>query len=290
MKAVPSFEVLTPSSALEVVSILAEDGEGRATLYAGGTDLMPMMKRGKLSPRKVVDLSGVPELSYVRFDGFFFRVGALTPIQDLAASPLIPSRLYSIRSLADYFGSEATRHMATVGGNLASGGERDIPLILNSLDGEVKVVSAAGERTAKPSELNLRGDELIVEAFFPDWGERSFSWFAKFEKRASNGIGVVTAAVSLKMEDDYVEKLRVVLNRVEGRTMGRVIGLEEELTGSRLSASTIRDAVENHVSRIRPSTDFRASSDFRKHVSKVLIRRGLEQCWKAVEGGRRHVG
>ncbi|MCS6769234.1 MAG: FAD binding domain-containing protein [Candidatus Caldarchaeum sp.] len=289
MKAVPSFEVLTPSSAKEVVSILAEE-EGRATLYAGGTDLMPMMKRGKLSPRKVVDLSGVPELSYVRFDGFFFRVGALTPIQDLAASPLIPSRLYSIRSLTDYFGSEATRHMATVGGNLASGGERDIPLILNSLDGEVKIGSAAGERTAKPSEVNLKGDELILEAFFPDWGEHSYSWFSKFEKRASNGIGVVTAAVSLKMEDNYVEKLRVVLNRVEGRTMGRVVGLEEELTGSRLSASTIRDAVENHVSRIRPSTDFRASSDFRKHVSKVLVRRGLEYCRKAVEERSMHDG
>ncbi|MEM2096366.1 MAG: FAD binding domain-containing protein [Candidatus Caldarchaeum sp.] len=282
MKAAPSFEVLTPSSLEEALSLLSEDGD---TLpYAGGTDLMPMMRRGKLAPKKVVDLSGLRQLIYVRAEGKVFRVGGLTPIQDFAVSPVIPDRYQSVKSLTAYFGSEATRHMATVGGNLASGGERDVPLILTSLDGEVRVASARGERVAGPSEVQLRRDELIVEARFDDWGDKAFSWFAKFEKRASNGIGVVTAGIAVSVEEDLVEKLRIVLNRVDGRRMGRIHGLEEELTGCRLSETRVREAVERHLSRIKPSSDFRASSEFRKHVSKVLVRRGLEYCWSVLTG------
>jgi len=282
LKAVPSFEVLTPSSLQEALSLLSEDGD--ALPYAGGTDVMPMMRRGKLAPKKVVDLSGIRELSYVRAEGQAFKVGGLTPIQDFALSPVIPDRYQSVKSLTVYFGSEATRHMATVGGNLASGGERDVPLILTSLDGDVRVVSSRGERVAGPSDVQLRRDELIVEARFDDWGRNAFSWFAKYEKRASNGIGVVTAGVALRVEDGFAERLRIVLNRVDGRRMGRIYGLEEELTGCRLSDARVRDAVERHVSRIKPSSDFRASSEFRKHVSKVLVRRGLEHCWRVLTG------
>ncbi|MDJ0272895.1 MAG: FAD binding domain-containing protein [Candidatus Caldarchaeum sp.] len=284
MKAVPSFEVYTPSSLREVLSIYSSlDGE--VVLYAGGTDLMPFMRRGKIRPRAVVDLSGVRELRYVRREGDLIHVGGLTTVHDLATSPAIPLSYFSIRWLRKYFGAETTRHMATVGGNLASGGERDIPAIMASLDGEVKIVGADGEKVVGPLGLTLSRGEVIVEAIFRDWGPGSVSWFGKFEKRASNGIGVVTAAVSMKAVDGVVEKIGVVLNRVEGRTMGRLTDLENALVGKTIDPSLIKAAVEESVSRIRPASDFRASSSFRKHVSKVLVRRGLEFCWSYLTRG-----
>ncbi|MCX8201536.1 MAG: FAD binding domain-containing protein [Candidatus Caldarchaeum sp.] len=279
MKAVPSFDVYVPSTIKELLEILREK-HPNAVIYAGGTDLMPMMKRGKIRPEAVVDITGLTELSYVKADNGVYRVGGLTTIQDFATSPLIPEKYFSIKWLTKYFGAETTRNMATVGGNVVSGGERDVPAILTSLDGHVKIVGPQGERLDAPLELKLGHGEIVTELVFPDWGLGSVSWFSKFEKRASNGIGVVTAAVSLKCDDDRVEKARIVLNRVQGKTMGRLTGLEEELVDRRLSSFYLRDLVERHVASIKPAGDFRASGEFRKHVSKVLIVRGLEFCMK----------
>ncbi|MEM4407267.1 MAG: FAD binding domain-containing protein [Candidatus Caldarchaeum sp.] len=275
--------MLSPSSLEEALRMLSETSED-TVVCAGGTDLMPWMRRGKIKPRKVIDLSGVSELNYLKRDGGAFRAGALTTIHDLTNSPLIPSNYLSIKFLAVYFGAETTRHMATVGGNLASGGERDLPAILTSLDGVVKIVSDRGVRFSHPLEVQLKPDEIILEASFEDWGVNAVSWFTKFEKRASNGIGVVTVTVTMKTVDNSVERLRIVLNRVEGKKMGRLYGLEEELTGTTLSSQLVKEAVERHVSKIRPASDFRASLEFRRHVSKVLVRRGLEFCWRYLQG------
>jgi len=278
LRAVPSFELYVASSLEELFEIIS-DGDGETYLYAGGTDMMPMMRRGKIKPKKVVDISGLSELNYIKKEGTIYRIGSLTTIHQLSNSPAIPHRYFSLHQLAKYFGAETTRHMATVGGNLASGGERDLPAILTSLDASVKVVSKRGERIAHPLKLNIKKDEVIVEAFFEDWGLNSFSLFRKFEKRASNGIGIVTAAISMRVVDGLIEKLRVVLNRVEGRKMDRLYDLEEELTGNPLSEEIVEKAVEKAVSNTKPASDFRASSGFRKHVSKVLLIRGLMECW-----------
>lgn len=245
---------------------------------------MPMMKRGKIKPTEVVDISALSELNYIIKKDQTFRIGGLTTIQDLATSPKIPENYLSIKLLTKYFGAETTRNMATVGGNLASGGERDIPAIFTALDAQVKVLSRNGSRSVTPLDAKPGAGEVLVEAFFEDWGPGSVSWFTKFEKRASNGIGVVTTAVSMKVVDEKVGRIRIVLNRVEGRNMGRLVELENELTDRRLTAAFVKEAVERHVSKIRPASDFRASSDFRRHVSKILIRRGIDFCWNYLMG------
>jgi CO/xanthine dehydrogenase FAD-binding subunit len=284
LKAVPKLHVYTPTDVNEVLKLLSE-GNGRRGLFAGGTDMIPYIRRGRVSLEEVIDLSGVQGLSFVKFEDGVFRVGALTTVQELAESPLIPERYQSIKGLVYYFGAETTRNMATVGGNLASGGERDIPAVLTSLDGWVEVASLEGVRRAHPLQLELKPWELIIEAAFNDWGEGSVSWFRKFEKRASNGIGVVTVSIAMKVVDGVVEKLRVVLNRVEGRRMGRLNALEEYLTGMALDEDVVEKAVDRFVYDIKPASDFRASSDFRRHVSKVLVKRGLLSCWHTLTKG-----
>ncbi|MEM4220661.1 MAG: FAD binding domain-containing protein [Candidatus Caldarchaeum sp.] len=279
LKAVPSFEIFTPSSLTELISFLRET-DGSPVLYAGGTDLMPMMKRGKIKPIKVIDISGLSELNYIIHKNNQFRVGALVTIQDFATSSVIPERYLSIKWLTKYFGAETTRNMATVGGNVVSGGERDIPAILTSLDGSVVIMGPDGKRSSNPLETQLSPSEIVTEIAFDDWGPDSVSWFTKFEKRASNGIGVVTAAVAMKLVDGRVSKLRTVLNRVDGRKVGRLHELENELTDKILTETIIKTAVEKHVSKIKPASDFRASSEFRKHVSKVILTRGIIHCWE----------
>jgi aerobic carbon-monoxide dehydrogenase medium subunit len=282
VRELPDFTVHMPETLDQVLELL-ETGE--KTVFAGGTDLIPMMKRGKIRPRDVIDLSGVGGLRYIRRSDGFFMIGSRTTVKDLVDTQLLDHRYAAIKSLGRYFGVEPTRTMATVGGNLASGGERDLPQIFEVLNAKVKLLSAGGERIVGPLECRPASGELIVEITVPELGPRTQTWFSKFEKRAANGIGVVTTAVFLKLSiDGSVEDVRIMLNRVMGRKPGRLYLVEQSLKGRMIDADTLNNVATILEDEINPASDFRASSEFRKHISKVLVGRALLECVKRIRG------
>jgi 4-hydroxybenzoyl-CoA reductase subunit beta len=100
----------------EVAKILAGEG-GRAQLLAGGTDLVPNMKRRQQTPAVVVSLRRVAELRGVAADGVGARLGSCVTLAEAAASP----ELARWPALVEAAGSVATPHIrnaGTVGGNL----------------------------------------------------------------------------------------------------------------------------------------------------------------------------
>jgi carbon-monoxide dehydrogenase medium subunit len=280
VRELPDFNIFMPESLDEVLNLLAMDG---MTLLAGGTDLIPMMKRGRIRPANVVDLSGVSSLRYIKKENRYFLIGGRVTVKDLVECSLFDERYKAIKLLERYFGVEPTRVMATVGGNLASGGERDLPQILEILGARVRLIKKDGERTAEPLRLQLSADELVSEIIFPELGSRTYTWFSKFEKRAANGIGVVTTAVYLKLrEDEVVDDVRVTLNRVSGRTPGRLYKAEEMLKGRRLDDNTLSRVTKVIDGEISPASDFRASASFRRHISKILVVRSLMECARRI--------
>lgn len=282
MRELPDFTVYMPETLDQVLELLHK---GDKTLFAGGTDLTPMMKRGKIRPRDVIDLSGVSGLRYMRRGDGFFMIGSRTTVKDLVESQLFNHRYAAIKNLCRYFGVEPTRTMATVGGNLASGGERDLPQIFEALDAKVRLLSTAGERMVGALECKPDPGELIVEAIMPELGLRTQTWFSKFEKRAANGIGVVTTAVFLKLsQDGIVEDVRIVLNRVVGKSPGRLYRVEQWLKGRMIDGDALNNVATILEYDINPASDFRASSEFRKHISKVLVGRALLECVKRIQG------
>jgi 4-hydroxybenzoyl-CoA reductase subunit beta len=108
------FELLTPSSIDEAVAVLEE--RERAIVVAGGTDLVPKMKRGQIEPAVVVSLADIPELRGVD-DSDGLRIGALTTLRSLERDP----RVSPFTAVAQAVGLVATpiiRTRATLGGNL----------------------------------------------------------------------------------------------------------------------------------------------------------------------------
>src|SRR3954467_8570548 len=77
MLRLPWFEHRAPRSVAEAEKILAGEGP-RAMLIAGGTDLVPNMKRRHQSPAVLVSLREVPELK--RINGSFGAGLTLTEI------------------------------------------------------------------------------------------------------------------------------------------------------------------------------------------------------------------
>ncbi len=263
-------------------------GEGRgASIIAGGTDIIPAMRRGALRPRKLVDITGLRELRYVRHDNGLVRIGALTTISQLVSSVAwLGRRYYCFGAMDIHFGSWSIRNMATVGGNISSGGERDLVQVFRVLEGYARIRSREGERIAPAWKPELREDEIITEVFFKDLNKNSWTWFDKLEKRAANGIGIVTVSLMLRLDDDgVVDDVRIALNRVRGKEAGRARETEQFLKGKRIGYETLREAMEVMGREISPASDFRASGEFRREASKILTRRAIEDAAKMITAG-----
>lgn len=94
----------------------AEAARG-ATIIAGGTNLLDLMKLEVMAPDRLVDINRL-DLKSIQPDGDGLKVGALVSNSDLAADPTI-RRDYPVLAKAILAGASAQlRNKATTGGNL----------------------------------------------------------------------------------------------------------------------------------------------------------------------------
>lgn len=94
--------------------------KGRARVIAGGTDLIPLLKRESLTfyPDIIIDLKTVEGLQYIREDKDGLRIGALTKLSEIVKSPLIREKYKALREAAEAVATPQIRNMGTIGGNL----------------------------------------------------------------------------------------------------------------------------------------------------------------------------
>ena len=113
MLRLPWFEHRAPRSVAEAAKILAGEGP-RAMLIAGGTDLLPNMKRRHQSPKVLVSLRGISDLrNFSNGNGANFGSAlTLTPVVQNAKTPA------ALRQAAAQVATPHLRNMGTLGGNL----------------------------------------------------------------------------------------------------------------------------------------------------------------------------
>ncbi len=102
----------------DTIADAAGRGSAGATIIAGGTNLLDLMKLQVITPERLVDINGLPldEIGETAEGGL--RIGALVTNSDLAADPRVRRR-YPVLARALLSGaSPQLRNMATTGGNL----------------------------------------------------------------------------------------------------------------------------------------------------------------------------
>lgn len=110
------FRMLVPTTLAGASRALRDHGPG-AALLAGGTDLIPRIKRRQALPEVVVSLHRVRGFAGVRAEGGGLSIGAGTTLAQVASDPLL-SRYSALRSAAESAATPQIRGIATIGGNL----------------------------------------------------------------------------------------------------------------------------------------------------------------------------
>jgi 4-hydroxybenzoyl-CoA reductase subunit beta len=117
MMRLPIFAFHAPSTLEEAARVL--DGEGsNAMPIAGGTDLLPNMKRRQQVPKTLMSLRSVKTLRQVRMDHSASRLGACLTLSEIASDPRFRNGLTALAQAASLVATPQIRNMATLGGNL----------------------------------------------------------------------------------------------------------------------------------------------------------------------------
>ena len=85
---------------------------------AGGTDLLPLMKEGLVTPERLLNLKQAAELRYIQVDQDGLRIGALATLDDVQRHPDVQRDYTALAQAMAEAASPQLRNMATLGGNL----------------------------------------------------------------------------------------------------------------------------------------------------------------------------
>jgi len=266
-----AFDYQRATSVDEAVGLLTEHGDD-AKLLAGGHSLLPLMRLRLAMPAVLVDIGRIGDLSYVQENGDTVRIGALTRHHDLERSGVLRERVPLLAEVAGQIGDPQVRHRGTIGGSIAHGDPAsDLPAALLALRATIVARGPGGEREIPVDdfftgflETALAPDEVLVEVRVPAVADAGWS-FQKFNRRAQDWAIVAVAAV-LADGSPGVGLVNM------GGTPLRAAGVEDALR----SGAAAGDAAARADEGTEPPADLNASPEFRRHLSRVLVRRALE--------------
>jgi len=278
-----SFGYSAPSNLEDAYALLAQHGDD-AKILAGGHSLIPMMKLRFASPTHLIDINNVPNLSYIKEEDGFLKIGAMTREVHLEESDIIKIKYPIFTDASKLIADPQVRNFGTVGGNIAHGdAANDHPAVLMALGAEVVISSANGDRTVGIDDFffgfystAIQHGEILTEIKIPMLGPGTGSAYHKLERKVGDYATVGVAAVITLNEDGTCSKAGIGLTNVSPTPL-RAVRSEQLLVGSMLSENDITQAAQYAAEDCSPSDDLRGSADFKRDMVRVITKRMINK-------------
>lgn len=260
-----------PSTVAEALAVKAQLGT-KGRFIAGGTDLVVMMKKGRLVLQDLVDLSHLAPLRELRDESDRHFIGAMCPHRMLESHPATV-----LAQAARQVGGPQIRNRGTIGGNVGTASPAgDVSVALLALDATVEILSQRGMRSLPIKDFflgvgktALEPDELISGFHF---NRPAKSAFYKVGKRNSVAISIVSAAAALSPAGG----IKLALGCVAPTPL-RLTKTEAFLRERGVSSEAIAEAGRLASEEVSPITDHRASAEYRRALAETLVKRLLTE-------------
>lgn len=285
-----AFEYHSPTSLDEALSLLKQHS-GDAKILAGGQSLIPAMRFRLALPSTLIDINGLNDLRYVEERGDHLAIGAMTLESSLEDAAIVRQSYPLLHDTALVIADPLVRNMATVGGNIAHADPaNDHPATMLAYNATVVAKGPNGERTIAIDDFftglfenALTEDEILTEIRVPKPGAGSGGAYTKFERKVGD-YAISAAAVQLKLEGNTIAEARIGLTNVSAVPM-RAPGAESALVGKSADAGTIEAAGQAAAAECDPSPDLRGSVDYKRDITRVMVKRSIEKAVARAKGG-----
>jgi carbon-monoxide dehydrogenase medium subunit len=276
-------EYIAPNSLQEITKLLKRL-KGKGKLIAGGTNLIPDLRAKKIQPQVLIDLSHLKEISYIKEGKGRIRIGGLTLITELASSKIIRKVAPVLAEAADQLGNPLVRNRATIAGNLAQASPAaDTAVPLLALEATLVVAKDGTSRQIPieqffrgPNRTVLKAGEIIKEISFEKPASTARMSYRKLGRRSAMAISVASVSVLLEIENSKCKKARIGLGAVAPKPV-RAYEVERILEGKEITEKVIGACCDHVQKEIHPITDIRASAEYRRQMTSVLLRRLIQE-------------
>lgn len=273
------YDYLRPRTLEEALSLKAEIAGSR--IIAGGTDLLVRIDDGQERPGALISLRSLPELVGVETNGVT-RLGPMTTLTDILEHRDLGGRYPILQQAVRAVGSVQIRNAATLGGNLCNASPcADGAQALLALDARLRVRGAGGERDVPIDgffvgyrETCLRPDEVLTAVLIDPPPPGGVGIFLK-KCRLERDLALASVAMFLDMDGSTCRSARVAAGSVAPVPL-RLKEVESLLQGERLGPELLSRAQDLARQSIAPVSDVRASADYRREITGVLIKRALQ--------------
>jgi aerobic carbon-monoxide dehydrogenase medium subunit len=284
----PPVDYEAPQTVSEAVDLLAEHLD-EASVLAGGQSLIPLLALRLAQPTVLIDINSIDELSGVSATDGWVAIGAMTREYVAGESATIAAAVPLLAAAVPLIGHEAIRSRGTIGGSLAHADPAaELPSVARALDAEFVVRGQSGERVIQAADwfegfltTSRRPGELLVEVRFPAAGRGTGTSFQEVARRHGD-FAIVGLAVSLTLSDGAISDARLAFSGVSDVPV-RASDAEDLLVGERPTAELFDEAARRATEGIDPPADLHGSSDYRRKVAAVLVRRGLRAAADSAE-------
>jgi carbon-monoxide dehydrogenase medium subunit len=269
-----------PESLDSAVALLAA-ANGRARVFAGGTDVIVQMQTDLIEPELLVDIKKIPEVRRISTENGQFRIGAAVTCMELIEHARFGKAWPGVIDGVKLIGSIQVKGRATLGGNLcnASPAADSVPPLV-AAGAVARIVGPDGVREVAvenipvgPGKTSLRPGEVVTSFLFPARAPHSGDAYQRFTPRTEMDIAVVGVAVSIALDNAGVCKAaRVALGAVAPTTL-LVKKAADALIGTRVDDAALDKFAKAASAACRPIDDKRGTKGYRIKVIGVLARR-----------------
>lgn len=289
-----AFEAVCPRSLEKALSGLETLNKQNINFMvkAGGTDLLIWIKKGTVTPDRILDISFIPELrgiSFSRENGL--RIGAAATVNEAAINSRIAEFYPGLAEACLSHSDQLIRNKATVVGNVCSAvPSGDLLPALGIYEAQICLATREGERyvgikefITGPRKTVCGKNEIVTHIILPAPPATSASCYLKSGRRSSLDLaqaGVACLAFGGGGERGY----KIVCGAV-APTPVRARQAEQILKGIEWpDAKTLEKAAEKAMEAVSPITDVRAGKEYRRAQVGELLKRSVLICAERLRG------
>jgi xanthine dehydrogenase C subunit len=272
---------------------------------SGGTLLRTQWESGiSAIPRHLIDLSAIRGLNDLRIGEAGLVVGGQTSLQSCRSNTLLSRHFPMVSEAIRTIAAPSVRHLATIGGNVASSIGDSIAALLGYdaeviwFDGTTEHRTLLSEWLPEASAAKRGNERLLLSLLLPfeisleetsvnhdakdlTMEMKRFGAYHKIGRREAFTPSVVTACLNgVLTRSSVIKQIRIALGG--GQTVPvRLERLEKEINGAEVDGQLLRHVYERIIELFEPREDLFASAAYRKSTAANLI---VAELWKAAKG------
>lgn len=268
-------KVIKGETVEEVLNFL-DEYNSQGEIIAGGTDIVVAMRNKEKSPKILIDISSIEELSYIKEEDNFIELGGTTTFTQVVESQKFNNNLKGFKKACRLVGSPQIRNKGTIGGNIinASAAADSVPPLI-ALGSTIILRNKEGSREVKLEDYyknwereKIKENELLTSIRFKKPKVNEIITFDKLGLRKALAISRINISIFISLDKFKTIKNIKIVSGALGKYPMRERAVEDYLKGEKIDRININDSIEILQREMNKRLKGRASLPYKMEAVK----------------------